>query len=74
MPTWVIFFILFPKKAKSRILKFLENVFPIATLDEKERMAEITKIEKEKNEETFGVLQNVNPEIKNSNKSLEFIK
>ena len=32
------------------------------------------KIEKEKNEETFGVLQNVNPEIKNSNKSLEFIK
>ena len=37
-------------------------------------MVEITKIEKEKNEETFGVLQNVNPEIKNSNKSLEFIK
>ena len=32
------------------------------------------KIEKEKNEETFGVLQNVNPEIKNSNRSLEFIK
>lgn len=52
----------------------LENIFPIATLDEKERMVEITKIEKEKNEETFGVLQNINPEIKNSNRSLEFIK
>ena len=28
----------------------------------------------EKYEESFGVFQNVNPEIKNSNKSLAFIK
>ena len=35
IPTWVIFCILFPKKAKSPILKFLETVFPSSATKEK---------------------------------------
>ena len=35
----------------------LEKVFPIATLNEKDRKIEIIRIEKEKKEDVFGVLQ-----------------
>ncbi len=48
----------------------LEKVFPIATLDEKDRKTEIQRIEKEKKEDSFGVLQNVNPIASKENKGL----
>ena len=48
----------------------LEKVFPIATLDKEDREIEIKRIEKEKEEDSFGVLQNVNPIANKENESL----
>ena len=48
----------------------LEKVFPIATLDKENREIEIKRIEKEKKEDSFGVLQNVNPIASKENESL----
>ena len=51
----------------------LEKVFPIATLNEKDRKIEIIRIEKEKKEDVFGVLQNVNPIASKENEGLKSI-
>ena len=48
----------------------IEKAFPIATLGEKDRKIEIQRIEKEKKEDSFGVLQNVNPIASKENKGL----
>ncbi len=48
----------------------LEKVFPIATLDEKDRRIEIQRIEKVKKEDSFGVLQNVNPMVSKESRGL----